>query len=69
MHKEIINGIFLNEYQIQILLKYKINPYKCSSLQNLIFEIEEVLCEDDFEDLESVASEIDEFNYYANIKK
>ena len=69
MHKEITNGIFLNEYQIQILLKYKINPYKCSSLQNLIFEIEEVLCEDDFEDLESVASEIDEFNYYANIKK
>lgn len=69
MHKEITNGIFLNEYQIQILLKYKINPYKCSSLQNLIFEIEEVLCEDDFEDLESVASEIYEFNYYANIKK
>lgn len=69
MHKEINNDIFLNNYQIQILLKYKINPYKCSSLKNLIYEIDEVLLDDDFDDLETVADEIAEFNYYGNINK
>ena len=69
MHKEIGNGNFLNEYQIQILLKYKIDPYKCVSLKNLMFEIEDVLLEDDFEDLENIAAEIAEFNYYSNTNK
>lgn len=69
MHKKIGNGIFLNEYQIEVLLKYKIDPYKCSSIENLIFEMEEVLLEDDFEDLENVALEISEFNYYSNTNK
>ena len=69
MHKEIREGIFLNDYQIQILLKYKIDPYKCISLKNLMLEIEDVLLEDDFEDLENVATEIAEFNYYSNTNK
>lgn len=27
MHKNIGNDIYLNDYQIQVLMKYKINPY------------------------------------------
>lgn len=69
MHKKIGDNIYLNEYQIQVLLKYKIDPYKCCSVENLIFEIEDVLLDNDFEDLENIASEISEFNYYTNTNK
>lgn len=70
MHKEIKNGIFLSKYQCDVLLKYSIDPYKCSSVNELIFMIDEVLDEDsDADDLESVSREISEFNYYANTNK
>lgn len=70
MHKEIGNGIFLSDYQIEVLLKYEIDPYKCSGIDDLIFKIEEVLEEDDMlEDLDNVSREISEFNYYANTNK
>ena len=70
MHKEVGNGIFLSDYQIEVLLKYEIDPYKCSGIDDLIFKIEEVLEEDDMlEDLDNVSREISEFNYYANTNK
>ena len=28
MHKEIKKGLFLSDYQIEVLLKYDIDPYK-----------------------------------------
>ena len=70
MHKEINNGIFLSDYQIEILMKYDIDPYKCSSIKDLLFKIEELLEEDDtLDDLDNISREISEFNYYANTNK
>lgn len=70
MHKEIKKNIFLSDNQINILMSYGINPYECSSIEDIIFRIEEVLeDENDADDLEMVASEISEFNYYANTNK
>ncbi len=70
MHKEIKKGIFLSDYQIEILLKYEIDPYKCSSINDLIFQIDEVLEDDDSaEDLDNISREISEFNYYTNTNK
>ncbi len=70
MHKEIRKGIFLSDYQIEILLKYEIDPYKCSSINDLIFQIDEVLEDDDSaEDLDNISREISEFNYYTNTNK
>ena len=69
MHKEISKGIFLSDYQIEVLLKYKIDPYKCSSINELIFQIDEILDEEDLEDLDNVSREILEFNYYSNTNK
>lgn len=70
MHKEIGNGIFLSDYQIEVLLKYDIDPYKCSGIDDLIFKIEDILEEDDtLEDLDNISREISEFNYYANTNK
>lgn len=70
MHKEIKKNIFLSDYQIEILLKYNINPYNCNSINDIIYNIEEVLNETfDAEDLENISYEISEFNYYSNTNK
>ena len=70
MHKKIKKDIYLSEYQLEVLSRYQIDPQKCGSLNELIMEIEEVLEDEvDSDDLEQVANEISEFNYYANINK
>ena len=69
MHKEINKGIFLSDYQIEVLLKYDIDPYKCGSINELIYMIDEVLEEEDCDYLDAVAQEIMEFNYYTNTNK
>ena len=70
MHKEIKNGIYLSEYQIEVLNRYGINPIKCSSINEIIFLIDEILEDDpDAEELDNISREISEFNYYANTNK
>lgn len=69
MHKEIKKGIFLSEYQIEVLNKYDINVSEIVSINDLIYQIDEILQLDDYEDLELVANEISEFYYYANTNK
>ena len=69
MHKEIKKGIFLSEYQIEVLNRYHINPYECGSINDLMYMIDEVLDECDEEELDSIYREISEFNYYSNVNK
>ena len=69
MHKEIKKGIFLSDYQIEVLLKYNIDPYKCASINELIYLIDEVLEDEDCDDLDAISREIMEFNYYTNTNK
>ena len=69
MHKEVKKGIFLSEYQIEVLLKYNIDYEKCGSINELIYLIDEVLDEEEFEDLDLISREIIEFNYYSNTNK
>ena len=69
MHKKIKNDIFLSDYQIEILLKYNIDPYKCGSISELIYLIDEVLDEEEADDLDIIQREIAEFNYYSNTNK
>ena len=42
MHKEIKKDIFLSDNQIAILNMYGINPYECSSIEDILFKIEEI---------------------------
>ncbi len=64
------NGLILRDSQIEILKKYNIDYEKCSSLSNLIYEIEEILTyETDLEDLETLSEELSEQNYYNNTNK
>ncbi|MDD6272292.1 MAG: hypothetical protein PUA90_02085 [bacterium] len=69
MHKEIKKGLFLSEYQIEVLKKYNIDIDKISTINDLIFQIDEILEDGDCEDLEVVANELSEFYYYANTNK
>ncbi|MFR5757014.1 MAG: hypothetical protein ACLUD7_06225 [Lachnospiraceae bacterium] len=64
------NGIYLSDNQIEVLKRYDIDYKKYISLNNLIFEIEEILNEEvDASDLEEVSSRLSELNYYNNTNK
>lgn len=63
------NGLYLSDNQIEVLRKYDINYEKYTNLNSLIFEIEEILNEQELEDLEEVSSKLAELNYYNNTNK
>lgn len=64
------NGIYLSDNQIEVLKRYDIDYKKYSSLNSLIFEIEEILNNDvDATDLEEISSRLSELNYYNNTNK
>ena len=70
MHNEIKKGIFLSEYQIEVLTRYQIDLDKISSVEELIMIMDEIIDEDpDSDDLEQISKEISEFNYYSNTNK
>ena len=69
MHKKLNNGLFLSDYQINVLLKNNIDPYKCCGIEDLLFQIDEILDMDDDEELDTISREIMEFNYYTNKNK
>ncbi len=68
--KKINDSLYLSKKQMNILDNYKIE-YNNKTIEQLLFEIEEVL-DDSYEeliDLEELSVEIAEFNYYHNTKK
>ncbi len=70
MHKEIKKGLYLSEYQIEVLNKYDIDVNKIGSIDDIIMLSEDILdYDEDAVDLEQVIKEISEFNYYANTNK
>lgn len=64
------NGIYLSDNQIEVLKRYDIDYKKYSSLNSLIFEIEEILnYETNASDLEEISLRLSELNYYNNTNK
>ena len=61
------DNLYLTNKEIEVLERYDIN-YN-TSIEELIFNLEEILNENDYEDLEEVSNSISEFNYYHNTKK
>ena len=70
MSMNIINDkLYLSNNQIDILNRYNIE-YKSKSIEELMFELDEILNDDpDYDDLEKLSLELAEFNYYYNTKK
>ena len=63
------NGLFLNKRQIQILERNQIEWKSYSSMHSLLFEVENVLLEEENEELERLANELQDFSYYYETKK
>lgn len=64
------NGIYLSDNEIEVLKRYDIHYNRYVSLSGLIFDIEEILNEqNDAEDLEEISQRLAEFNYYNNTNK
>lgn len=64
------NGIYLTNFEVDILKKYHIDYLSCVSLKEIIFLIEEILNEDSsLEDLENISKSISERDYYLNSNK
>ena len=61
------DNLYLTNKEIEVLERYDIN-YN-TSIEELMFNLEEILNENDYEDLEEVSNSISEFNYYHNTKK
>ncbi len=67
-HKKIGN-LYLSQAEMDILDMYEIDYKKYNDIKLLMYEIENVLEEEDSDELEWVLNELAEFNYYNNTKK
>lgn len=66
---KINDNLYLTNKQIEVLDRYDIE-YKNKSIEELIYEIEDILNEDNsYSDLEEVSIGLSEFNYYHNTNK
>lgn len=65
---KINDDLYLTNKQMEVLDRYDID-YRNKSINELIYEIEDILNENDYEDLEEVSLGLSEFNYYHNTNK
>lgn len=62
-------GLILTNKEIDVLKRNEIDYEKYSSVSELLYEIDDVLEEVDDEELDIVANDIAERNYYLNTNK
>lgn len=66
-------GLLLNAHEIEVLERYGFNYKKYSSLNELIFEVDNYIneegCFTDVDELEEVLDKISEYHYYNEVKK
>ena len=63
------NGMLLSDYHVEVLKRNGINYLEYGSIRELLFAINDILEEDDNDELEEVAKDLDEKNYYKNVNK
>ena len=61
------NGLFLTDNQVSTLNRYNIDTDKCGSMSELLYMIDQI--DDDDEELNYLADQIAEANYYQNTRK
>lgn len=64
MHKIRKNGLFLSDEQIEILSMYDIPYETCTTITQLIHQIDEAMEDEIIPELDEIASELAEQNYY-----
>ena len=63
------NGLLLSDYQLDILKRNDFDINKYSSMQELLFDIEDYLNEEYDLELDLVSSQLAEFIYYRDTRK
>ena len=63
------NGLLLSDEHIEILERYGFDYKKYSSINELIYDLEEYLNETEVDELENILYSLAEFNYYNNTTK
>ena len=65
------NNIYISEEQENILLRYEIDVCKYKNINELLYDIEDILNNSytSLEDLEWVSESLSEYNYYNNTNK
>ncbi len=61
--------IYLTTYQIEILKKYQIPYESCNTINEIVYYMEELLEDEEYEDLENVSLSLSEMDYYHYYKK
>lgn len=63
------NGLLLSDYQVNVLKQNGIDYRKYSNLSSLLFELEEVLTEEENTELEEISKQLSEMYYYNEVHK
>ena len=63
------NGILISDYQLNVLRKNGIIFSNYSSIDELLFDIEELLNNDYDDELDLISSQLAEYKYYSDTKK
>ena len=61
------NGLLLTDNQVNAISKYNIDSSKCGSMTELLYMIDQIDSDDD--ELEYLAEQLAETNYYQNTRK
>lgn len=62
-------GLLISDYQIDILKRNNIDFLNYNSLDELLFDIEELLNDDYDDELDLISSQLSEYKYYKDTKK
>lgn len=63
------NGLLFSDYQVDVLKQNGIDYRKYSNLSSLLFELEEVLNEEENTELEEISKQLSEMYYYNEVNK
>lgn len=67
--EKVNENVYLTKYQKKVLDDYHIPYQNCQSMKDLLFYLSDVVDEDEYDELEEVARQIDEFSYYHETHK
>ena len=65
-YEKINNNLYLTKYQKEVLNNYHIPYEKCNNSKELLFLLSDIIDDEEYDELENVAREIAEFDYYNN---
>ena len=67
--KKVGKDLYLSQYQIDVLDKYHIPFRGVDNSKELLFMLNEIPDDDEFDELDNVASQIAEVSYYKDTRK